>query len=182
MENNSQNIFLTSDVLNIFQIQILFKNKLFLCCVMQKMSKLYQKWENQIKYRDALFYTFAFIVQKYKYLIICLQLYWENLRIASENGQKSRIYIVKGAKTWSSLTDCSSNQKFKAINCISFLSTTPTFKWSFTGPNNSLIQMIMIQKQLQLQHILSLNCSNIVREATKKMAKNFTHVVYYLQK
>ena len=95
------------------------------------------------------------------------------VRIASENGQKSRIYIVKGAKTWSSLTDCSSNQKFKAINCISFLSTTPTFKWSFTGPNNSLIQMIMIQKQLQLQHILSLNCSNIVREATKKNGKKF---------
>ena len=33
-----------------------------------------------------------------------LQPYWKYLRIASENGQKSRIYYVKGAKTSPSLT------------------------------------------------------------------------------
>ena len=34
----------------------------------------------------------------------CLDFFWKYLRIASENGQKSRIYYVKGAKTSPSLT------------------------------------------------------------------------------
>ena len=81
------------------------KSNFFKIFRLQKMACSSETKRKNFFFRREIF--FLFFLHWPTVILACsgaLQPYWKYLRIASENGQKSRIYYVKGAKTSPSLT------------------------------------------------------------------------------